>query len=171
MLTIQNSLLFLSVFLSALIMGLLYGYACSVNPGLNKLTDSEYLRAMQSINKEILNPFFFISFMGTLMILPVTTWYSKSHATLTCFYLLLAASIIYIIGVVGVTAFGNIPLNNALAKFNILSATSSDLSKQRSLFEASWNRYHLIRTLFSVLTTALTITAIIKNGDVNTSYP
>jgi uncharacterized membrane protein len=162
MLTIQNSLLFLSVLLSGLISGLLYGYACSVNPGLNKLTDSEYLRAMQSINKEILNPFFFISFIGTLFILPVATLYSKSHATHTCFYLMLAASVTYIIGVVGVTALGNIPLYNTLERLNILSATSSDLSKHRSLFESSWNRYHFIRTLFSILTTAFTITAILK---------
>ena len=73
MLTPQNSLLFLSVLLSGLIMGLLYGYACSVNPGLNKLSDAEYLRAMQSINTAIQNPVFFISFMGTLFILPVTS--------------------------------------------------------------------------------------------------
>ncbi|MBA3649392.1 MAG: DUF1772 domain-containing protein [Chitinophagales bacterium] len=165
MLSIQNGLLFLSALLSSLIMGLLYGYACSVNPGLNKLTDSEYLRAMQSINKEILNPFFFISFMGTFILLPITAWYSRSHGSPACFYLLMAAALTYFIGVTGVTAFGNIPLNNALAHLDITSSSVPDLSTQRSQFEASWNRYHIIRTLFSVLTTALTIAAIIKNGD------
>lgn len=166
MFSIQNSLLFLSVLLSALIMGLLYGYVCSVNPGLNKLTDAEYLRAMQSINKEIQNPFFFISFMGTLIILPLTTWYSKSHSSPACFHLLLTASLIYIIGVIGVTALGNIPLNNALAKFDVSSANTADLYKQRSLFESSWNKYHLIRTLFAILTTAFTIAAIIIKNDI-----
>jgi uncharacterized membrane protein len=164
MLTTQSVLLFLSVLLSALIMGLLYGYACSVNPGLHKLTDAEYLKAMQSINKEIQNPVFFISFMGTLVVLPVAAWYSKTHATSTCFYFLVAATLIYMAGVVGITAFGNIPLNNALAKFNIQAATAADISKQRLLFEASWNRYHLIRTLFSIVATACTIIAVIKNG-------
>ena len=162
MLSIQNVLLFLSVFLSALIMGLLYGYACSINPGLNKLSDSEYLKAMQSINKEILNPFFFISFMGTLFILPLTTWYTKSHASPACFYLLLAATVVYIFGVVGVTAFGNIPLNNALAKFNFINATASDLLNQRKAFETHWNNYHLLRTIFSIVATSLTIVAVIK---------
>ncbi len=143
-------------------MGLLYGYACSVNPGLNKLSDSGYLKGMQSINKEILNPFFFISFMGTPVILPVTAWYSKSHASPACFYLLLAATLVYIAGVIGVTAFGNIPLNNALAKFNVTNATAETLLHQRKAFETSWNSYHLLRTIFSIIVTSLTIVAAIK---------
>ena len=159
--TIQNVLLFLSVLLSALITGLLYGYACSVNPGLSKLTDSEYLKAMQSINKEILNPYFFVSFAGTLFILPIATWYSKSHASPTSFYLLMAASVIYIAGVIGVTALGNIPLNNGLAKFNILTADTISLTQQRAAFESGWNKFHLVRTMFSILTTALAIAASI----------
>ena len=161
MLTIQNVLLFLSVLLSALITGLLYGYACSVNPGLSKLTDCEYLKAMQSINKEILNPYFFVSFAGTLFILPIATWQSKSHASSASFYLLLAATVCYIAGVIGVTAFGNIPLNNSLAKFNVLSADTTNLSQQRAAFESAWNKFHLVRTMFSILTTALAIAASI----------
>jgi len=161
MLTIQNVLLFLSVLLSALITGLLYGYACSVNPGLSKLTDCEYLKAMQSINKEILNPYFFVSFAGTLFILPIATWYSKSHASPTSFYLLLAATVIYIAGVIGITALGNIPLNNGLAKFNILTADTTSLAQQRAAFESGWNKFHLVRTMFSILTTALAIAASI----------
>ena len=164
MFTLQNILLFFTALLSALIMGLLYGYACSVNPGLSKLTDSEYLKAMKSINREILNPFFFISFIGTLMVLPITTWYSKIHSSPGCFYLLLTATISYVTGVIGVTAFGNIPLNNLLAAFDIQNATASELAQQRILFESSWNSYHLIRTLCSVLTTASTIAACIKNN-------
>ena len=162
MLTTQNILLFLSVLLSALMMGLLYGYACSVNPGLGKLSDTEYLRAMQSINREIQNSYFFISFMGTLIVLPVTTWYCKSHASPACFYLMLAATIIYIAGVIGVTAFGNIPLNNALDKFDISNSSPQQLAAQRMLFQSSWNKYHLIRTIASILTTSLATAAIIK---------
>ena len=162
MLTIQNSLLFLSVLLSALIMGLLYGYVCSVNPGLHKLGNAEYLAAMQSINKEIQNPVFFISFMGTMLILPVATGYSRSHASPACFYLLLAATLVYFAGVLGTTALGNIPLNNALDRFDITGASTAGLLQQRKAFETPWNTLHLVRTLFSVCTTILTIAATIK---------
>ena len=160
--TTVNIILLITTILTALITGLFYGYSCSVNLGLGRLPDGEYLAAMQSINKEILNPYFFISFAGTLFILPIATWQSKSHASSASFYLLLAATVCYIAGVIGVTAFGNIPLNNSLAKFNVLSADTTNLSQQRAAFESGWNKFHLVRTIFSILTTALAIAAAIK---------
>ena len=51
--------LFLTTFLMALIAGLFYSFSVSVNPGLHKLSDSEYIKATKSINRAILNPFFF----------------------------------------------------------------------------------------------------------------
>lgn len=164
MLSTQTILLFFSALLSALVAGLLYGYSCSVNPGLNKLTDASYLQAMQSINKEILNPYFFVSFFGALIILPLTTWYGYTHLPKTCFQLLLAATIVYITGVIGVTILGNVPLNESLAKFNIKSATEMELAQHRKLFENNWNRLHFLRTIFSLLAASLTILAIVKRS-------
>jgi uncharacterized membrane protein len=57
-------LLIITAVLAALIAGLFHAYSCSVVLGLGKLSDAEYLRAMQNINREILNPVF-LSFMGT----------------------------------------------------------------------------------------------------------
>ena len=65
---------FITVLLTALITGFFYAYSCSVNGGLKRLPDQEYLRAMQSINKAVLNPLFFMSFFGTLVMLPLTIW-------------------------------------------------------------------------------------------------
>ena len=78
---------------------------------------------------------------------------------------MIAASITYIAGVLAVTAAGNIPLNNALAKFDISSASATAIADQRKAFETSWNRFHLIRTIFSIITTGLTIAAIIANNN------
>jgi uncharacterized membrane protein len=162
MFTTQNTLLFLSTLLCALITGLLYGYACSVNPGLNKLPDLCYLKSMQSVNKEIQNPVFFCSFFGTVLMLPLTTWYAFHHASAASFYLILSASILYLVGVLGVTVFGNIPLNETLGLLNINSANPGELSHQRGLFEVAWNRYHILRTVCSFISLICTIAAIIK---------
>ncbi len=67
----SNVVLLITALLVALITGLWYAYSCSVNLGLGKLPDSEYLMGMQSINREILNLVFFATFMGTLLLLPV----------------------------------------------------------------------------------------------------
>jgi len=158
----QSSLLFLSVLMSGLLAGLFYGYACSVNGGLGRLSDPEYLRAMQSINKVILNPVFFFSLMGTLSFLPIAAGVNYTADPSVRFYLLFLASVIYLAGVFGVTVAGNVPLNEALASFTIDGASASALSDQRAKFEASWNRYHGIRTIASIVSFSFTILSLFK---------
>jgi uncharacterized membrane protein len=160
----QNLSLFLSVLLSGMVAGLLFGYSCSVNIGLGRLNDLEYLKAMQSINKAILNPAFFLIFFGALLVLPVTAWVNYTPSPSTGFYLLLSAAAIYFIGVFGVTIFGNIPLNNVLASFNIETASAQEILSHREQFESSWNKFHLLRTTASIITFALTILSIFKSN-------
>jgi hypothetical protein len=117
---------------------------------------------MQSISKEIQNPVFFLSFFGTVLMLPLTTWYTNHHASPAAFYFILSASIFYIVGVLGVTVFGNIPLNEALEVFNIDSANPAELSE---IFEAGTG----IRTVCSIFSLACTIAAIIKYRKSNIS--
>lgn len=150
--------------LTALISGFFYAYVCSVNPGLGRLTDAEYLKAMQSINKAVLNPVFFASFFGSLVLLPVGTWLSyRAGGADAGFYLMLAAAIIYFFGVFLVTGMGNVPLNKVLAGFNIETATVFDLSLQRKEFETPWNKFNMIRAIASTTCLVLVLLTLIKN--------
>jgi uncharacterized membrane protein len=160
--TLPNLSLLISALLSTLIAGLFYGYSCSVNPGLGKLGDEEYLRAMQSINLAILNPVFFASFMGTVLVLPLTAWLNYSAPAGPAVYYLATASALYIVAVFGLTLFGNVPLNNALAAFDIDAANGIEISEQRRSFEVPWTRYHFIRTLASIATFVLVVLGILK---------
>lgn len=141
---------------AALMAGLFYAYSCSVVIGLGKLNDVEYLKAMQSINKEIQNPVFFAAFLGILPLLPLTTYMHSQQAN---FGLLVSAMIVYLVGVFGVTVAGNIPLNNGLENFNILSADSEAIQAQRALFENKWNILNNIRTACSLITVIILIIA------------
>lgn len=142
---------------TALIAGLFYGYTCSVNLGLGKLNDREYITAMNAINVAILNPLFFVSFMGTLVLLPVSTYLNYSAADNSRFILLLIATLLYAIGVFGVTMFGNVPLNDALAKVNVNTASAGDLAAHRLAFEGPWGLLHNVRTLANVVSLVLVI--------------
>ena len=150
-------ILILTILACGLIAGVFYSYSCSVNPGLKNLSDTGYLQSMQQINRAILNPVFFASFMGTLILLPLSTWLGRGHLSSTQFYYFLAASIIYIIGAFGVTIAGNVPLNEALDRFDISSATTEQIKLHRQQFESKWNQLHLIRTLASVASFLLVI--------------
>jgi len=154
--------IFTTILLSGLVAGLLYSYSCSVNIGLRALPDAEYLKAMQSINLAIQNPFFFVSFMGLMIMLPLSAWQLHSLPSHFSYYAVLLAMILYFIGVFGVTVVENVPLNNQLAVFNITQASSNEISTMRIAFEKPWNTFHLIRTISAIISFGLTILSLLK---------
>jgi uncharacterized membrane protein len=140
-----------TILLTGLLAGLFYGYSCSVNKGLGNLPDEHYLRAFQSINRAILNPAFFLSFAGSLALLGISVLVSHLLGHKVTFYCALGALVIYLLGVAGVTMAGNVPLNEELERMDLSSVSAEAISAMRSKFEYSWNKYHAIRTVASVL--------------------
>lgn len=153
--------MFTTILFSGLIAGLLYSYSCSVNVGLKTLSNTEYIKAMQSINIAIQNPIFFLAFMGLLIVFPITTFQLYQQQT-NSFYLFVTAMVIYFVAVFGVTIFFNVPLNEQLAKFSILTANENEILLMRQKFENPWNTYHSIRTVASIVSFGLTILFILK---------
>jgi uncharacterized membrane protein len=77
--------------------------------------------------------------------------------------LLLAATAVYLIGVLGVTIFGNVPLNETLDVFPLQSATVQEISAQRAAFERPWNNLNMVRTVAAVLAVVLVIIACMSS--------
>ena len=78
-------------------------------------------------------------------------------------WLLMAGIAFYFFGVLLVTMFGNLPLNDLLDKTDLSKSGFKDLKLLRNQFEAKWNRLHLIRTISSVISFLLLIlTLLIK---------
>jgi len=148
---------------TGLIAGVFFGYAVSVNWALHRLTDSEYIRAMQEVNRVIQNPFFLLTFLGPVILLPLLAFLygNGTNPTSLRFLLLSAASAIYIIGSFGLTIAGNVPLNNELEKFNEADATKEQVAVARLGFERPWNRLHTIRTIASIAALVLFFAAIL----------
>ena len=162
MLTISQIVLIFTATATALISGLFYAWSCSVVPGLARVSDSTYLEAMQQINRAILNPVFFLSFIGTALLLPLSTWLYYGNGPNARFWLLLLASVVYLAGTFGVTMFGNVPLNDALDAFNLSSASAQELAAQRARFEGPWNNLNIIRTIAGVAALVLIILACLS---------
>lgn len=58
---------FITALLNALSTGFFFAWSVSVILGTKKVGHLTYLETMQSINREILNPLFFIVFFGSLI--------------------------------------------------------------------------------------------------------
>lgn len=150
MISLLQPLSFLTVLFSGLIAGLFYSYSCSVNPGLHALPDFVYLQSMQSINTAIQNGVFFLCFLGLLILLPLNAWGFYKNGSVAAFWCVLTAALLYFVGVMGVTAFGNVPLNEKLAAFHLSSASPESIAEMRRTFETPWNYFHNIRTLCAI---------------------
>ena len=159
---LRQLLLLSTVTATGLIAGLMYSYACSVNPGLAAVPDRAYLQSMQSINTAILNPAFFVCFLGLLLLFPMAAWSVFSQPDKTCFWLLAVAGGIYLAGVFGVTMAGNVPLNDRLAAFDLHSASATQLESMRQSFAPAWNRLHLFRTIASVVSFLLAVISLFR---------
>ena len=149
--------------------GLFFSYSCSVMPGLSRLDDYQYLLSMQSINREIQNFAFFTVFFGVLLALPIATWLKYTQAVAASFWFLLAATLIYFVGVFLVTALGNIPLNDALDKLDLAALTKGALGSQRQLFEDKWVNLNLVRTVCSFLSFVCSLLAFLSGAEGTTS--
>jgi uncharacterized membrane protein len=146
---------------SGLMAGLFYAWSISVTPGLAKIDDATYLRAFQSMNRAILNPLFFVVFFGLVILLPVLSYFSFQTSISNQYWYVLAATILYFIGIMAVTIGGNIPLNNALEALQIESMTTEQMDEFRKSFENKWNRLNLIRAITSFLTFLLLVIACV----------
>ena len=157
---ISNILLVITATLTALMAGLFYAWSCSVMPGFARLSDREFVSAMQATNRAIQNPIFFAAFFGAPLLLIISTVLHYNQTTLFAF--LLAAAVIYLIGTFGVTIFGNVPMNNTLDRFDLESATKEETAQQRVNFEGRWNNLNTIRTLSSTLALILVVIACLN---------
>lgn len=156
----SNILLVIAATLTALVAGIFYAWSVSITLGLARVSGHEYISVMQSTNRAIQNPFFFTAFFGTQILLPVCVFLYFGHSSR--FWLLLAATIIYTIGVMGVTIFGNVPMNNALDRFDLKSANEQEIAQQRKNYEGRWNNLNNIRTVSSTLAIILVVVACLN---------
>ena len=116
---IKNALLGSSIVTTGLMSGLWYAWAVSVIPGTRRIPDTTYITTMQNVNKAIINPAFIIPFMGIPVVLGGAALVQFRAGDSRRGWLLVAAAASYVVGVLGGTIAGNVPLNDALEAFDL----------------------------------------------------
>jgi uncharacterized membrane protein len=160
--TLQHIVTIVLVLLLGLSAGLCFTWSNAVTQGIGQLDDIGFLSAFQQMNRSIINPLFMLVFFGPFF-LGLINLYLYKNASNTIIWLLIFAIAIYFFGVLLVTIFGNVPLNEILDKTDLGKASIEDLKQLRERFEDKWNRLHLIRTISSAIAFLLLIlTLLIK---------
>ncbi|TMM53326.1 DUF1772 domain-containing protein [Maribacter algarum] len=142
----QSIILILATLSTGVMAGLFFTWSNTVTSGIGRLSDVEYLRSFQAMNRTILNPAFFLAIFGAAVLLPLSSFLHLRLKPQNLFWMLLIASLLYLIGVIIVTFVGNIPLNTILDKTQLNDISLEDAKTLRESFENKWNLLNWIRT-------------------------
>jgi uncharacterized membrane protein len=138
-----------------LMAGLYFSFSVFIMSALDRLGPASGAAAMNSINTVILRSLFMPVFMLTslaslvLAVIGIVRW-GQSHAAL-----LLAGGLVYFIGMFVVTMVFNVPLNNQLQ-----ASRPGDVETTWRRYLVSWTRWNHVRTLASLVASALFIAAL-----------
>lgn len=150
---------------TALASGTFYGWRVSVIPGTRQVDDHTYIHTMQHINLRIINPGFLVPFLVTPLLLGVAAVLSYRSGNTGRSVTLGVAAVLYVAGVLGVTAGRNVPLNNSLAALDVDASSATELASARRAYEQPWNRWHAVRTAAGVVAFAIAAAAPLVSAE------
>ena len=150
------SLIF-SITFCSLVSGFIFTYAIVVMPGLSNLNDKEFIRAFQVTDAVIQNnqPIFMFTWIGSIVSLLGTILTSVVGFGLLETWLVVFFSVVYLLGVHGITIVIHVPLNNYIQKVVIEELNDEAIKDERVKFEKKWNFFNNIRTSISISVTLL----------------
>jgi uncharacterized membrane protein len=143
---------------SGLTAGIFFAFSTFVMAALARIPPEQGIAAMNSINVTVINPWFMTVFMGTpvicaiLAVMAFLKWSEPGSA------IILAASLIYIVGSFVVTMVFNVPLNDALAAVTPASGEGGALWTR---YLSDWTFWNAVRTVLPLLAMVMFICGLI----------
>ncbi len=149
--------LIVATLLCSLVAGFLFAFAVVVMPGIGYLPHAPFLRGFQVIDGVIQNnqPVFLVVWAGSVVALLSAAALGFGQLDGTGRLLLIAATLIYVLGVQLPTITINVPLNNTVQSLAIDDMETPALEAARQEFEPRWNRWNVIRTVLACLVSVL----------------
>lgn len=150
--------------LCALVAGLLFTFAVVAMPGLEKLSDREFIRAFQVMDRVIQDrqPLFVVAWAGSVVALVAALVMGFQQPDGVTRGLLIAAAALYLFGVQLPTARIHLPLNNELQTVQVDAIGEAEQKQARERFEGRWNPSNRFRTVVSVATMALLLVVLLR---------
>jgi uncharacterized membrane protein len=143
-----------TIFGCGLMSGIFFIFSNTIVRSLTSLEPSQGIRAMQAINRVIVNPLFLVVFLGTALLsaFVIITSLASLPGLKAIFFV--TGGLLYIAGAFLVTTLFNIPLNNNLATLN---PDALDSMSQWATYVSTWLNWNHVRTLSSLAATLLLV--------------
>lgn len=153
-----------ATFLCSLVAGFLFAFTVVAMPGIGTLSHGPFLQAFQAMDRVIQDnqPIFLLVWVGSVLTLVASAALGFGQLVGTDRLLLLAALVVYLLGVQLPTVAVNIPLNNAAQALDVDELDGAALEAARRDFEPRWNRWNLLRTVLAGLVSALLMALLLR---------
>jgi uncharacterized membrane protein len=137
--------------------GVFFAFSSFVMPGLGRLRPSEGAAAMQSINVTAVTPVFMTALFGTGLACLVLVGWGLVELDEPYAGWLIAATALYLVGVIGLTGVYHVPRNNALARVDPASEEGARVWKT---YLVEWTRMNHVRSAAGLAAAALLAVAL-----------
>lgn len=153
----MKAALWTSAIAFAVMAGVYFTFSSFVMRSLGALPAAQGIASMQSINKVILSSGFMPLFWGTtLAALALAIWGTTQWGTPGA-PLAVLGGLLYLIGMFGITAAFNVPLNEAL---DAVGPTTAEAAKLWENYLVDWTRWNHARTVASLGASGLLLAAV-----------
>lgn len=159
---LQGISLLAAVLTTGLSAGLYYGFACAVLPGLRQAGDRAFVETMQRINVAIINGWFMLLFIGSLLLTLLAGALHLAGTGRGALPWIAAAAVLYV-AVLVITFRYNIPLNDALDAGD-LSGSAQHLAELRQGFEDGWARWNTTRAVCNTAAFGCLAWSLVRHG-------
>jgi uncharacterized membrane protein len=151
------ALIFVTALGCALAAGVFYAFSAFVMAGLNLRSPATAVGAMQGINVAAVRPPLMLALFGTALLSLAVAVVALIDLEGGSRWFALAGAVVYLVGIIGVTMFCNVPLNNRIEKAD---AEGPAAAEEWRHYHRSWGAWNHVRTLAGLAATAALIASL-----------
>ena len=142
--TVSTISLYAALITTGLMAGIYLAFSIAVLPGIARTDDNTFVTSMRGMNAAILSPVFGLVFGGPLVfgVVAIATQLPDGEAISST-----AAALSLYVATLVITGVVNVPLNNRLD-------STEPPEDARALFEKTWVRWNVVRTVLCILSFA-----------------
>lgn len=153
-----TTLLWVSAIGCGLMAGVYFAFSTFIMTALGRIPQAHGVSAMQSINAVILQSLFMPLFWGTTLAALVLAILALFRLSEPAAMAMLAAGILYVVGMFVLTLVFNVPLNNTL---DAVDPASADAAAVWARYLKDWTFWNHVRTVASAAACALFVAALV----------
>lgn len=155
---ILNALLWFSAIGCGMMAGLYFAFSTFIMTALGRVPQAHGISAMQSINTVIQQSLFMPLFFGTTLAALALAGLALFRLGETAGTAMLAAGILYVVGMFVCTLIFNVPLNNAL---DAVDPSGADAAAVWARYLTDWTFWNHVRTIASAAASTLFVVALV----------